>query len=433
MAPLPSEGNKALLVNMTLMPDGLSDRQVQIIERATGIGGGYLARQLLVPENMKLHSLHYALQASFGWLNRHPHSFVLQEPDFRRITNGSFSEWRDLVGVFFRVPDAPQESYYVSDTPPTNQTYKFWLRNRYRGPYEWDAGSFFEHLVSSRLYLQSCLSPDAPEQPDADRYDENGLLVQSEGGVPEADVAETLERMDESVPAAPDYDSMTVAQGQQLFSDDMKTLLERLSISKLLVPMDMPKATMREIDRKVGRADAAFAVGEHITYPITVEMSEQAGMYGADHTPLDVLELQDRYERVLAETDIAPLPVANAIDYYYGPDRAWHVRVECEEVYEMQGYKPGTLAMESYPIMDQTGREIPAEAYEIVADVILDNYPVCTAVSGPNVLDDVDGLEGFAGFLEKMFSKDPKLRLEANRMAREQEWSRHPPDAAYVL
>lgn len=435
MASLPSEGNKALLLNLTLMPDGLSDRQVQIIERVSGISGAYLARQLLVPESMKLHSLHYAAQAAFGWLNQHPHSFVLQQPDFLRVTNGNFGEWRDMVGIFFRAPDAPQESYYASDTPPANQTYKFWLRNRYRGPYEWDSGSFFEHLVSSRLFLQSFLQPQAPPEEEQEqtpsRFDENGLLI---ADLPdEGDVAESLEVMDETVPAQPDYDSMTVAEGQALFNDDMKTLLERLAIGQLLVPLDMPKATMRELDRKVGRADAAFAVGEHITYPITVEMSEQAGMYGEDHTPLDVLELQDRYERVLAETDIAALPIATAIDYFYGPERAWHVRVECEEIYEMIGYKPGTLAMESFPIRDQTGREVPAEAYSTVADVILENRPVCTAVSGPNVLDGLDGLEGFAGFLDNMFSKQPQARLDANRIAREQGWSRHAPDAAFVL
>lgn len=433
MAPLPSEGNKALLLNLTLMPDGLSDRQVQIIERATGISGGYLARQLLVPESMKLHSLHYAMQAAFGWLNQSPHNFVLQEDDFRRVTNESFREWRDLVGVFFRVPDAPQESYYPADTPPANQTYKFWLRNRYRGPYEWDAGSFFEHLVSARLFLQSYLTPAAPDAAETERYDENGLMLGTSFDLGEEEAAESIEIMDETVPVAPDYDSMSIAEGQELFAEDMKTLLERLAVGQLLVPYDLPKATMREIDRKVGRADAAFAVGEHITYPITVEMSEQAGMYGEDHTPLDVLELQDRYERVLAETDIAALPIANAIDYFYGPDRAWHVRVECEEMYEMRGYKPGTLAMESFPIIDQTGREIPSEAYEIVADVILENRPVCTAVSGPNVMDGMDGLEGFAEFLEKMFSKQPQARLDANRIAREQGWSRHAPDAGYVL
>lgn len=410
MAPLPSEGNRALLLNLTLVPDGLNAQQIGTIDQYCGVNGAAISRQILVPDKMRLHSLHYAIQSAFGLLNEHPHRFALTQSDFLRLTNQSFQEWQELVGLYFRPPDAPAESYYQTDKVPANQTYQTWLRNRYRGPYAWDIGAFFEHLVSARLYLDSLMAQ--PEY-DEDEVDEDGNPV--------------------PLPPGPDWARMTLPEASLIFHDDLKTLIERIYIGQLFAPPGVELADQRAVDRMVGRAEVAFHVGQHITYPITVEISMQSDQYSATRPPLDALELQDRYERVLSETDISVRPAAHSIDYFYDPEGGWHIRIDCEETYEMVDYEPGTIAELAYEVVDQTGRHVPEEAYSAVAGVILDNRPICTSAAGPALLDNVGGPEGFARFLSDLHGRKPQPRLEATRTQRANNWSRHAPDASRLL
>lgn len=447
MPTIPSEGNRALLLNISLETDQLSAEQIQALRQYTGTSDGIIGRQLLVPEMMKLHSLHYAIQAAFGWQNAHPHRFVMPEPEFQHMTNGLFREWRDLLGVYFRAPDAPEESYYTNETPQQNQTFGAWLRNRYNGPYAWDIGAFFEHLVTARLFVQSFIEAEtekalqqAEASEEAAQYEdslEHAAHEDNGGGALPDD--ETLEAYADSLlepeepPQGPDWEAMTTAEAAALFHGSMRDLIERIKIGQLLSPPEAPKVTTRQLDRIAGKAEIASAVGQHMTYPITVEISDHAQDYELGRMPLDVLELQDTYERVLSETDLSTVPASSMIDYYYGPAGIWHIRIECIEAYSLVGYQPETLPTQLYPVVDHTGAEVMEEAQDIVADVILDNRPICTGVLGPNVLENVEGLGAFADFLAAYNSRQRDEQARARRTAVQQDWSPDPPEPLNVL
>lgn len=432
MATIPSESGRALLLNISLQADNLTPEQVSALQRYTGTADGVIGRQFLVPEMMKLRPLHYAIQAGFGWRNEHAHRFVLPAPDFERMTNGLFREWRDLVGVYFRVPDAPIDSYYTAETPQRNQTFRSWLRNNYNGPYAWYIGSFFEHLVTSRLFLNTILEPEVEEEaeeeieqeeaeefaPLAEQFNENGELV-----VGEQSKKETL----------PDWDSMTTEEASERFKGSLRDLIERTRVGQILAPPGAPLVNTRQLDRIAGKAEVASAVGQHMTYPLTVEMADHTQEYEQGDMPLDVLELQDTYERVLSETDLSTIPAANYLDYYYGPNEEWHLKIECIESYTLVGYQPETLATQLYPVVDHTGAEVLEEAQDIVSAVVLDNKPICTGVLGPNVMDGMAGMGAFADFLTAFNSRQRDERTRALRTANQNDWTEEPPEAIHVL
>lgn len=77
-------------------------------------------RRLLVPANFSFWDLHVAIQDTMGWLDRHPHRFVLDDPDSgRRLRLGvpdALAEataedvlpgWEFLLGGFFRADCGP--------------------------------------------------------------------------------------------------------------------------------------------------------------------------------------------------------------------------------------------------------------------------------------------------------------------------------------
>lgn len=61
-----------------------------------------ISRDILVPADITLHALNYAILRMFGWQNGHLHSFVLPENIFKGLTEDQFSIWAKMVGVYFR-------------------------------------------------------------------------------------------------------------------------------------------------------------------------------------------------------------------------------------------------------------------------------------------------------------------------------------------
>ena len=458
MSIIPSESGRALLLTLVLETENLTQPQLRTIEHYGQTENGVIARQVLVPDMMRLHSLHYAIQAAFGWLNQKPHRFVLPQEQFDRMTDGSFTDWKDLAGIYFRVPGAPEDSYYTNDAVPRNQSYDTWLRNRYKGPYEWDIGPFFEHLVSSRLLLTSIMDghterllEEAREQMAREAEEraraaqEAQAAAQAEDGtgsgepdfsdiggysMPEDPAAYLQDGvipigLDENIlepmePEPMDWDALSLDEVKEFFPGSLRDLIERTRVGQILCPPEAPLVTRRQLDRMAGKADIAFAVGQHMTYPLTVELAQHEQEYNAQRPPLDVLQLQDTYERVLSETDLSTVPASSVLDYYYGPD--WHVRIECSEVYTLDGYQPGTVATKLHPVVDHTGAEVMEEAQDIITDAVLENRPLCTAVRGPMLIDDIGGPAGFAEFLDHYNSQNRDERSAARRTARQQIW-----------
>ena len=420
MMPYPLTGNRALRLVASIDPDGLTPVDLRLLEQHAKAPKGLIQREFLVPERMRLHNLHYALQQSFGWNNTRMHSFSLPRSAFDRLTNSHFTDWALLVGLYFRFPDAPPDSYYHGDIHPNDTNFRAWMRRRYCGPYDWDIGAFFEHLVTAKLLLQPYLvDKDTPETEEEEEIDETVFHENVDG------IRKLMAQIE-------DVRNLSCQDAEQLFHGSMNELLERLPVGELLVPPSVELAGQREIDRLIGNGEVAFALGQHYTYPITVELAEQAYQYHDNRAPLDVLEIQDRYERALTQTDMPVAPAANGVIYVHNPGHHWTINITCTERYEMAGYEPG-MYNDDLPIRDSHGSNVDTAMYAMAHHVIVNNRPIVLNVQGTNVPDDMDGLIDFLHFLRRYTGADTRARAEATVWARARGWSPDVPDPRSIL
>ena len=64
-------------VKVSLM--NVNTREKLILKRLGGVTGQTVSRELVIPDDIPLWALHYAITASFGLLNNHAHCFELTE------------------------------------------------------------------------------------------------------------------------------------------------------------------------------------------------------------------------------------------------------------------------------------------------------------------------------------------------------------------
>lgn len=94
-----------------------------------------ISRTFVVPVDMPLHNLHYAIQRAFGWQNSHLHHYQFTNEVFDEITRNKYSVWSHLCGVYFRFPSDDFQDWYWDDDYDDNQSPKSWLRKKYTRPY----------------------------------------------------------------------------------------------------------------------------------------------------------------------------------------------------------------------------------------------------------------------------------------------------------
>ena len=71
-------------VKVSLM--NVNTREKLILKRLGGVTGQTVSREIVIPDDMPLWALHYAITASFGLLNNHTHCFELTEKDYEKMT-----------------------------------------------------------------------------------------------------------------------------------------------------------------------------------------------------------------------------------------------------------------------------------------------------------------------------------------------------------
>lgn len=94
-----------------------------------------ISRTFVVPVDIPLHNLHYAIQRAFGWQNSHLHHYQFTNEVFNEITRNKYSVWSHLCGVYFRFPSDDFQDWYWDDDYNEGQSFKSWLRKKYTRPY----------------------------------------------------------------------------------------------------------------------------------------------------------------------------------------------------------------------------------------------------------------------------------------------------------
>jgi len=113
----------------------LNAEEERILQRLGGLQhGNTINRDVLVPADITLHALHYLIQSAFGWQNSHLHMFYLPDEVMNRLLSGGILSWCDLVGVWFRSPFMDESASFWDDDYEEGSV-KNWLRSKYKGPY----------------------------------------------------------------------------------------------------------------------------------------------------------------------------------------------------------------------------------------------------------------------------------------------------------
>ena len=103
-------------LHLELKDDYLSDYQKRMLKRyGESASGDSITRDILIPSDMPLHNLHYAIQKLFGWQNSHLRSFYLPERVYSELTDDTVRGWSDLVGILFQPPEAEKDVFWDDD------------------------------------------------------------------------------------------------------------------------------------------------------------------------------------------------------------------------------------------------------------------------------------------------------------------------------
>lgn len=207
-----------LKLHLELYLDHPDPRKMEILKKYAKVEKG-ITRDVLVPDTMTLHALHYVIQKAFGWQNSHLHHFSLPEEIFQMCTKSAFGIWTKLCGVYFRFPIDDLSDLYWDDDYDGRISVNTWLKRKYCGPYLYEGSS--ENYLESQLEVRDFyrhfpkIEIHRPWNEWSDNY-ENKI----EKIVDPKDA--TIEEVFRSI----------------LFESGANTILERLTLREILCPTD---------------------------------------------------------------------------------------------------------------------------------------------------------------------------------------------------
>lgn len=376
-----------------------NDRQVMNVLRKYAKVKEGIVREILVPSDISLHKLNYAIQRAFGWQNSHLHQFSLPSKVFAELTggeydgeederyslqNGSFMKWVDYCGTYFRFPTEDYEDLYWDDDYDGDVSIKSWFRRKYNG-YNYYGGNS-EHFVCARKEAEAFIQ----EYPviKIDPYFTDPTARKGKPGQYICKpVSETI-----------------IREISSMFEMSFDSLLERLRLDEVLLSKGTPKLSKKQLEKQAKKRNELYK--ECLDKYIDLENGVTTSRFQ--------LPWKEDNERVMAITD--------ELIYRYDFGDGWGVRITCEEQYYFKDRLDD--AGDSYVVVplddqvwlnetrvyNQRGEQIFDEEREIIASVGLSRKLRCVYSDGLNVLDDVGGIDGFADFLEELHEGEPEER-----------------------
>lgn len=146
---------RPIRLHLELRPEMMMPDTARMLRRyGESRTGQAITRDILVPPDMTLHNLHYAIQKLFGWQNSHLRRFELTDADYDRLTGGTVRGWADLVGTLFQPPSEGEADLFWDDEF-TGGSFPAWLRRKYTGPYRF--GGRLEEPETARADVQALL------------------------------------------------------------------------------------------------------------------------------------------------------------------------------------------------------------------------------------------------------------------------------------
>ncbi len=347
-----------------------------------------ISRDILVPADMNLHALHYAIQRLFGWRNSHLHNFALSEADFEKLTGDRIEKYADLCGALLRFPTDDFSDIYWDDDYNENISVKSWYRKKYSRPYR--CGGICD------TWLGNCWNMDDYEE---SYYQYTG------------------------------QDALEGSIRQRMFEEEPNCLIESLSIGELFLPPSVKRESsdvwVEDIQDKLDSL-----LEEMQIYGITEGLAEMAASelksWRESLDAMDQIKWQNpktyrseirkqtgkSYEKALEQHEMM-------INYWEDQCQElifdWNIKLEpyFHELYY------------NYDYGDNWWVRITAveELQEPPADVDWDDNVVCVASDGLNLVDDCGGIGGYLNMLETIHGDDKEEAQEMRDWARMMGWT----------
>ena len=177
-----------------------------------------LIRDVIVPDTMTLHALHYLIQKCFGWQNSHLHHFTLPQELFDRITENRFARWGELAGIYFRFPSEELDDLYSDDDYDGTVSFKTWLKRKYVGPYNFNpySESYLACQAEVKSFYKEC--PQFQLVPPFDQWRNDKKTPQPVVKTKTATVDDVFRSI--------------------MFGSDHRALLERLTLGEILTSQE---------------------------------------------------------------------------------------------------------------------------------------------------------------------------------------------------
>ena len=387
---------------------GYFDEKCKEVMRKYGRMQESISRDFIVPGNMTLHGLHYAIMKAFGWQNSHLHSYVTDDEDFRKMTDGGLvKEWIRQVGMYFRFPSDDFEDIYWDDDYEEDMSFKSWLRDKYTGPYVYEG--IGEHYLSAQRESDDFLKrfPEIRKK----TTDQRSWNVIMEGQCEELLERNALWR----VLLTPDQ-KIDWSEWKAQKEATLKTVeSSRRAAIKKYVQLDNELQSIAEKARPFFDEDGSFSDG---AIPFFKEMEEKDRELGL----------------LFIDNDPEPIPALSSLLYRYDYGDGWEVRVTCTNAwYDRSTFarnEEGDLLRDKHDFVreislyqDAFGREVSGEELERIQNIMRKQRPVCIAWDGMNLVDDVGGIVGFCEFLETINGPDPEEKKFYKEWAKSLGWT----------
>lgn len=333
----------------------VDEEEMQILKKYGSVKQA-ISRDILVPADITLHALNYAILRMFGWQNGHLHNFSLPENVFKKLTENQFLTWSKMAGVYFRFPTENYEDIYWDDDYREGESIKSWMRRKYTGSYRYKG--YGEHYLMNQIEVEDMFT----------RWDE--ITVHEFNFKAEKQPEPYNVKLKEA----------TIDQVMNAFSDIMcYELIERLPVSEVLCTKDKGEVDFAEIKKyifsKIMNCKVNDAIEEY-----------NSRRFGS---------LKQEY-KYLEGYNIPVLPVTEQLIYSYDYGDGWKVLITCEDIYHLD--EMGVWRGEKEDVEDNL--------VDSLDEIIAKHRPICIEKDGIELVDDVGGIGGFCGMLKTIYEAD---------------------------
>ncbi len=347
--------DRVLKLHLELDMKYVDEEEMQILKKYGAVKNS-ISRDILVPSDITLHALNYAILRMFGWQNGHLHNFSLPDHVFTELTENKFLTWSEMAGVYFRFPTENYEDIYWDDDYREGESIKSWMKKKYTGPYRYKG--YGEHYLINQMEVERMFA----------RWDEitvHEFIFRAENQPKPYNVKLTEATIDQVIHA---------------FADIMcHELVERLKLSDVLCLKGGKEVNFSDIKKDIKRKLSNCRIHDAI--------EEYHGKrFGSLKQEREFL---DSY-------NIPVLPITEQLIYSYDYGDDWKVMITCEDIYEKS---------EAGAWIGASGDEMNAFA-EGLEEILVKHRPICIGKDGIELVDDVGGIGGFCRMLRTIYEAD---------------------------